>query len=96
LNRRFRIEIPVSEMTPPLREAAPGPAGGAVGEHDNRTNPAAAVAATTADRDLSRLHQPTRIPTRFLSPPIQTCLPVRRLRHRQTLHTRSHYLNQQE
>ena len=55
-------------MTSPFREAVADPAAGAVGEHDARTKPAAAVAATTADRDLRRLHHATRIPTRFLSP----------------------------
>lgn len=61
LNRRFRVEIPVSETTPPLREAAPGPAGAVADEHDARTKPAAAAAATTADRDLSRLYHATPI-----------------------------------
>ena len=69
LNRRFRVEIPVSETTPPLREAAPGPAGAVADEHDARTKPAAAAAATTADRDLSRLYRATPIAIRFLSPP---------------------------
>src|SRR5262245_9084728 len=55
-------------MTPPLRGAAPGPAAGAVGEHDARTKPAAAVAATTADRDLRRLYHATPIAIRFPSP----------------------------
>ena len=61
LNRRFRVEIPVSETTPPLREAAPGPAGAVADEQDARTKPAAAAAATTADRDLSRLYHATPI-----------------------------------
>src|SRR5215469_379597 len=62
-------------MTPPLRdetpapgEAVPGPAAGAAGEHDAKTTPAPAAATTTADRDLRRLRQATRIPIRFLSP----------------------------
>ena len=73
LNSDFRVAILVSEMTPPLREAAllpgevaPGPAAGDADVHDARTKPAAA-AATAADRDLNRSRQAMRIPIRFLS-----------------------------
>jgi hypothetical protein len=69
LNNDFRVEIWFSEMTPPLREAVPGPAAGPADEHDASTKPAAAIAAITADRDLRRLHQPTRIPAHLFSPP---------------------------
>src|SRR5262250_2960207 len=75
LNSDLSVEIPVSEITPPLREAEPGPgeavpppAAGAADEHDARTRPAAPAAATTASRDLRRSRQATRIPIRLLSP----------------------------
>jgi len=68
LNSDFKVEIPVSEMTPPLRELALWPVAGALGEHDAKTKPAAAAATTMADRAPRRLRQATRIPVRFLSP----------------------------
>ena len=68
LNSVLRVEIVVSEMTPPLGEAAPLPPAGAVGAHDVNAKPAVAAATTIADRALRRLRQATRIPVRFLSP----------------------------
>jgi hypothetical protein len=72
LNSPFRVEIRVSEMTPPLRGALLGPceaaawsAGEAAWVHDARAKPAAAAA--TADHDLKRWYQTTGIPIRFLS-----------------------------
>jgi hypothetical protein len=65
LNTDFSDEISFSELTPPLREAAPWPAGGAVCVHDARTRLIAAAATTRAGHDLSRSRQATRIPIRF-------------------------------
>jgi hypothetical protein len=65
LNTDFSVEISFSEVTPPLREAAPWPAGGAVCEHDVTARPTTAAATTGADHDLSRSRQATRIPIRF-------------------------------
>jgi hypothetical protein len=65
LNSDFSVEIWFSEMTAPLREAAPGPAGGAVCVHDARARPTTAATITRADHDLSRSRQATRIPIRF-------------------------------
>jgi hypothetical protein len=65
LNSVFSVEIELSEMTLPLRELVLAPPGGA-DEHDARTRPAAATAATPADRDLRRVRQATRIPVRLL------------------------------
>src|SRR5689334_13195558 len=47
LNSVFRVEIAVSETTPPLRDAALAPPAGGAAEHDARTRPAAAAAAAT-------------------------------------------------
>jgi hypothetical protein len=65
LNTDFSVEISFSEMTPPLREAAPGPTGGAVCVHDARARLTTAAATTRAGHDLSRSRQATRIPIRF-------------------------------
>jgi hypothetical protein len=74
LNSDFKVAIPVSEMTPPFREAtplpgevAPGPAAGGADVHDTRTKPVAATATTAAGRGLSHLRQAMPIPIRFLS-----------------------------
>ena len=56
-------------MTSPLRQAAPWPAGGAVGVHDARARLSAAAATTRAGHNLRRLRQATRIPIRFRTPP---------------------------
>src|SRR5690242_7420565 len=87
LNSDFKVEIPVSEMTPPFREATPlsgevvpGPAAGGADVHDARTKPAAAAATTAAARDLRRSGQATRIPIRFLSP--ATSMPPRSMPRR--------------
>jgi hypothetical protein len=88
LNSDFRVAIPVSEMTPPLREATPlpgavvpGPATGDADVHDTRTKPAAAAATTAADRDLRRPNQATRITIFFLLPATK---------HDTAIHTATH------
>jgi hypothetical protein len=68
LNTDFSVEISFSEMTPPLREAAPWPTGEAVCVHDARARLTTAAAITRAGHDLSRSRQATRIPIRFPSP----------------------------
>jgi hypothetical protein len=60
LNSDFSVEISFSEMTPPLREAAPRRVAGGACVHDARTRPATA-AATPADRNLRQVRQETRI-----------------------------------
>jgi len=65
LNSDFSVEISFSEMTPPLRAAAPWPAGEMVCVHDARARLTTAAATTRADHDLSRSRQATRIPIRF-------------------------------
>ena len=49
LNSVFSVEIEVSEMTLPLCDVVPAPAPPAGDEHDTRTRPAVAAAATAAD-----------------------------------------------
>jgi hypothetical protein len=65
LNSVLSVEIWFSEMTPPLREAAPWPADGAAWVHDARARLTVAAAITRAGHDLSRSRQATRIPIRF-------------------------------
>jgi len=65
LNSDFSVEIWFSDMTPPLRAAAPWPAGGAVCVHDARARLTTAAAITRDDHDLSRSRQATPIPIAF-------------------------------
>jgi hypothetical protein len=69
LNSDFSVEISFSEMTLPLREAAPWPTGGAVCVHDARATLTTAAAITRADHDLSRSRQATRITIAFSDTP---------------------------
>src|SRR5262249_27314536 len=65
LTSDFSVEIWSGDMTPPLRAAAPWPAGGGACVHDARARLTAAAATTRAGHDLSRSRQATPIPIRF-------------------------------
>ena len=68
LNTDFKVEMSFSDMTLPLRDAAPGLAAGAADVHDARTTAAAITAAIQASRDLRPRRRATGIPTLFPSP----------------------------
>jgi len=68
LNTDFKVEMSVSDMTLPLRDAAPGLAEGAADVHDARTKAAAITAVIQASRDLRPRRRATGIPTLFPRP----------------------------
>jgi len=68
INTDFKVEMSFSDMTLPLRDAAPGLAAGAADVHDARTTAAAITAAIQASRDLRPRRRATGIPTLFPSP----------------------------
>jgi hypothetical protein len=67
LNTDFKVEMSFSDLTLPLRDAAPGLAAGAADVHDARTAAAAITAAIQASRDLRPRRRAAGIPTLFPS-----------------------------